>query len=210
MTSELYLFVKHSLEKGIERTAIRNALLEAGWREDEVRNALSGFAQVSFPLPVPKPKPYLQAREAFLYLVSFIALYIFALSFGSLIFYFIEQWFPDVTQYMYFDVSFGRMRMAISALVVSFPLYLWLSLRLKKARSLDPDKRESKVRKWLTYGTLVVASAIIIGDFIGVLFNLLGGELTIRFFLKALTVFLITGSIFGYYLSDFKGEEKKQ
>ena len=45
-------------------------MLQAGWREDELTNALSAYADIAFPVPVPRPKPYLQAREAFLYLVS--------------------------------------------------------------------------------------------------------------------------------------------
>ena len=50
--------------------------IEAGWQETEVRSGLSGFADVDFSVAVPRPAPYLYAREAFLYLVSFIALYV--------------------------------------------------------------------------------------------------------------------------------------
>jgi uncharacterized membrane protein YraQ (UPF0718 family) len=49
---------------------------------------------------------------------------------------------------------------------------------------------------------LFVASSIIIGDVITLLYNLLGGELTVRFLLKALVVAFIAGTIFWYYLSS--------
>jgi hypothetical protein len=39
---------------------------------------------------------------------------------------------------------------------------------------------------------------------------LLGGELTIRFFLKVLTIAVIAGTIFGYYLWDLRREEEEQ
>ena len=85
MSDELDSFVKDSLSQGLERSAIRDVLLQAGWREDELTNALSAYADITFPVPVPRPKPYLQAREAFLYLVSFIALYATAFSLITLI-----------------------------------------------------------------------------------------------------------------------------
>jgi membrane protein YqaA with SNARE-associated domain len=81
--------------------------------------------------------------------------------------------------------------------------------QLKRAEQRDPEQRQSKIRKWLAYLTLIVAAAIIIGDLIAVIAGLLGGELAIRFSLKALTVLVITGSIFGYYLQDLRREEKE-
>ncbi len=211
MNPELYAFVKSALERGLARAEIRDALLKAGWRQDEVEKTLSSFAQVPFPLPVPKPKPYLMAREAFLYLVSFISLYIWVFSFGALLFSFIDLWFPDIARgYYYGDFTGGGMRVAISSLIVAFPLYVFLMRQLQKGAKADPERRESRVRKWLSYLTLVVASSVLIGDLISVIFNLLGGELTIRFLLKALTVFVITGALFGYYLSDLQEEKEKQ
>lgn len=207
MTNELYTFVKESLEKGMDRAAIHTALKQAGWQEEEIANALAAFAEVQFPVPVPRPKPYLQAREAFLYLVSFITLYISAFSFGVLVFAFIDKLLPDplVT---FRSFSPRGLTTALSAIIIAFPLYLFMMWRLGKAAARDPERRQSKVGKWLTYITLVIAAGIIIGDLIAVLSNLLGGELTVRFFLKALTILAITGSIFGYYLWSLQREEK--
>jgi hypothetical protein len=62
----------------------------------------------------------------------------------------------------------------------------------------------------LTYLTLSVASGILIGDFITLVYYLLSGELTIRFILKVLTVAAIAGGAFAYHLpltlhADTKG-----
>ena len=208
MTNELYTFVKEALEKGQSRGDIQRVLGEAGWQEEEVQKALAAFAEVSFAVPVPKPKPYLQAREAFLFLISFIALYISAFSFGILVFAFIDKFMPDPLSYGEF---FPRgLTTALASLIIAFPLYLFMMWRLATAATKDPERRQSKVGKWLTYITLVVAAGIIIGDLIAVLSGLLGGELTGRFMLKALTILAITGSIFGYYLWSLQKEEKEK
>ncbi len=210
MNNELLLFVRASLEKGESRENIREALLTAKWQEEEVKKALSAFAEISFPVPVPKPKPYLAAREAFLYLLSFITLYISAFSFGLLLFQFIDRWFPDASRALYGqDISLSSLRMAIASLIIAFPLHLALMARLVKSAAQDPERSRSLVRKWLTYLTLVVVVGVLIGDSISLLFNVLGGETTWRFFLKSLVVFLIGGVILGFYLAGLQKEEKE-
>ena len=204
MSQELYSFVKESLEKQQSRAAIQEALLLAGWQEQEIVKGLNSFAEVDFPIPVPKKKPYLVAREAFLYLVSFITLYIAAFSFGALLFSFIDIWFPELLR-----VGGGVPRTAIASLIVAFPICLIITRSLHKGAAKDPERKESRVKKWLTYLTLVIAAGVLIGDLITVLSSLLGGELSMRFLLKAAVVFLIAGSIFGYYLSDLQKEEKE-
>jgi len=204
MSNELHSFVKESLGSKQSRAAIRGALLSAGWQEQEIIKALNSFAEIDFPVPVPRRKPYLAAREAFLYLVSFITLYITAFSFGALVFAFIDIWFPDLLRF-----GGGIPRTAIASLIVAFPIFLVITRALKKGAERDPERKESRVKKWLTYLTLVIAAGVLIGDLITVLSSLLGGELTMRFFLKASVVFLVAGSIFGYYLSDLQKEEKE-
>jgi hypothetical protein len=98
--------------------------------------------------------------------------------------------------------------MDTASLIIAFPVFLYVSWLLNKAIVKDPEKRSSKIRKWLTYITLFVAAGVIIGDLIALVFNMLGGELTLRFILKVLTVGSIAGSIFGYYLIELRKEEK--
>lgn len=209
MTSELQSFVKEALAKKSSKPEIKTALVKAGWQDDEINAALQAFADLDFPIPVPKRKPYLSAREAFLYLVMFLCLYLSSFSFGSLIFDFINRWLPDPLN-SYYDYSQRSLRMSLSMLIVGFPLYFWLATILNRGIHRDPEKKGSKIRKWLTYLTLFIAAGIIIGDLITLIFNLLGGELTVRFTLKVLTVLAIAGTIFGYYLWNFRKEEKEQ
>jgi len=98
--------------------------------------------------------------------------------------------------------------MALASIIVTFPVYLFLMWRLTKDSAVYPERRQSRLRKWLTYFTLVVASSIITGDLITLLAKLLGGDLSTPFILKVLTILLVVGSIFGYYLWDLRQTEK--
>src|SRR5262245_63603500 len=90
---ELAAFVRESLLRGVPRAQVEGVLAQAGWRPEQVRRALGTYADVAFPVPVPRPRPYLSARDAFLYLVLFTALYITAFNLGALLFTFIERAF---------------------------------------------------------------------------------------------------------------------
>lgn len=208
ISDDLLNFVRDALARGLPRAQIEDALLRAGWSADEVKGALAAFAEIEFPIPVPRPKPYLSAREAFMYLVLFSTLYVSAYNLGSLLFRFIDQAFPDLAAPTA-DYARAAIRWSVSSLIVAFPVFLYVSRSISRTIRLDPGKRGSKVRRWLTYLTLFVASSVLIGDFIALVYNLLGGELTARFVLKALTIGVIAVTVFGYYLSDLRLEEKE-
>ena len=127
-----------------------------------MRNGLAAFADMDFPIAVPRPTPYLHAREAFLYLVSFIALYVSAISFGFLVFGLIDHTFHDPLAYRDRFPSTGEAT-SIASVIVAFPLYLFLMKRLASEMAAEPEKRRSLVRRWLTYLTLVIAAGFILG-----------------------------------------------
>ena len=204
---ELSSFVHEALTRGVGRDEIERALLGAGWSSNDVRSALASYAEVDFPVPVPRPRPHVEAREAFLYLVLFTTLYISAYNLGALLFQFIERAFPDPASTPGWQSSVDVIRWAVASLIIAFPVYLLVSRIVGRSIARDPSKRGSSVRKWLTYLTLFVASGVIIGDLIALVYNLLGGELTVRFILKVLVVGAISGTVFGYYLLDLRRDE---
>ena len=209
INQELTGFLKEGLDRDLPRDQLEEVLLQAGWPPDQVRDALGRFADVKFPIPVPRPKPYLAAREAFLYLVLFSTLYVSAFNLGNLVFQFINRAFPDPALDPAFVLEASRqaIRWSISLLVVAFPVFAIVSWTNERAVRRDPNRRLSKVRRWLTYVTLFVAASILIGDVTSIVYNLLGGELTTRFMLKVLTVGAIAGSVFGYFRKDLGKEE---
>jgi hypothetical protein len=208
---DLQQFVRDSLARGIPRDDIRHTLAEAGWPGEEVEAALGGWAEVAFPIPVPRRRPYLSAREAFLYLVMFVTLYTVAFNVGVLLFEAIERWAPDPVRrgFVAERYSADRVRGAVAAVLIAFPIFLFLSRHIGRALRRDPEKRASRIRKWLTYLTLFVAALVIIGDLTYLVARLLSGELPPRFLLKTLVVFGIAGIAFAHYLGDLRREERE-
>jgi hypothetical protein len=202
-------FLQQGLDRGLPRAQLEEVLLRAGWPTDQVRGAMGRFADLEFPIPVPRPKPYLIAREAFVYLVLFSTLYVSAFNLGGLIFQLINRAFPDpaVDPVLALQASREAIRWAISLLVVAFPVFVFVSWTNERAVRRDPSRRLSKVRRWLTYLTLFVAASILIGDVTSIVYNLLGGELTTRFVLKVLTVGVIAGAVFAHFRRDLRKEE---
>ena len=208
-TQDVDAFVREALAQGASRDAIENALTAAGWPAAQTRSALSGYADVDFPVPVPKPRPYLSAREAFLYLVLFATLYVTAYHLGSLLFDLVNRAFPDPAATDHGRLVTQSMRWSTASLITAFPVFVYVARHLGRELARNPAKRLSAVRRWLTYLTLFLAAAFLVGDMITLVYNALGGELATRFVLKVVVVAMIAGTIFGYYLHDMRREEKE-
>lgn len=210
-TQELDVFVRESLARGVPRQTIEDALDSAGWPAAQTRSALQGYADVEFPVPVPvpMPRPYLSPREAFLYLIMFATLYLAAWNLGSLLFELINRAWPDPATVEYGRNRAESMRWSAASVLIAFPVFLYVSHYLGRELARNPVKRLSAVRRWLTYLTLFLAATVLIGDMITLVYNMLGGELAVRFLLKVLVAAVIAGAIFGYYLWDIRREEKE-
>ncbi len=144
-------------------------------------------------------------RDVFLHLLGTVTLYWTAASFITLMFQYVNFLFPDTLQGYLYQRGFSfAVRFAVASLVVVFPVYLLVSWYLNKIYSQFTDLRNSKLRKWLIYFTLFVAALIMIGDLTRILYVFLGGEITLRFILKALALLFTTAIIFGYYLDDVR------
>jgi cellulose synthase/poly-beta-1,6-N-acetylglucosamine synthase-like glycosyltransferase len=207
--STLTQFVKEALEKGEARGGIRTALLSAGWRANEVDEALGAYSDVAFPIAVPKPQVYLSAREAFFYLLFFILLGVVAFNLGSLLFALIDTVIQDkIEEASYLRSSLDRqIRGAVAGLIVGTPIFLWLARILLKARHDNPALQRSRIRKWLIYVSLIIAGIVLVGDAISLVYSFLNGELTWRFTLKSLVVAGLAGAIFGYFISNAERDE---
>ncbi len=94
-----------------------------------------------------------------MYLLAIITLVASAVSFGILVYQFIDLRFPDPLTSAYLTPSsyYGTIRTALSSLVVVFPVFLWVSRFLRKDVMDNPEKRDLKIRRWLMYLTVFVA-----------------------------------------------------
>lgn len=197
-------FVKAALERGEARGRIKEVLKRAGWPEDQIDSALAAFADIDFSLPVPRPRSYGSAREAFLYIVYFSLLGMIAGNTGGLAFAFIDHQFADklTTDAYYSSFAATGMRWSVSALLVGFPIFLFLGWRLAAKKRKDPERRRSRVHAWLTYITLIFAAGALIGDLVAVVFQFLNGEIGTRFIAKAGVVGVISAAILWNYSRD--------
>lgn len=154
----------------------------------------------------PTETPKVGPKDMFLHLLAIITLYFSAGSFLALVFQIINLKFPDALEQGYYATqgSYGAIRFAISSLIIIFPVYLLTTGYLNKAHEQNPEKRNLRSRRWLLYLTLFIAALIIIGDLVALINHLLGGELTVRFILKVITVLFVAASVFCYYHWDLK------
>ena len=151
---------------------------------------------------VPKSTP----KDVFYHLLSIVTLYMSAISFITLLFQLIGQWFPDPLDYAY--GADQVIRWSASILIVAFPVYLLMMWLISKDIATDPARRELRVRKWLGYLTLFIAAITAIVDVATLVYNLLGGEFTIRFILKVLVVLAVAAVVFFYYLKELRSTKQ--
>src|SRR5688572_19048999 len=109
----------------------------------------------------PQEVGYSTPRDTFLYLLSLVTLVVSAVSFGMLVYQFIDIKFPDPLRYGGFysplSANFEIIRSALAALIVVFPVFFWTSRVLRKDVVADPAKRGLRIRRWLLYFTVFVA-----------------------------------------------------
>src|SRR5665648_14393 len=124
-------FIREALSKGVSKSDISTVLKQEGWSDDEISAGLGLFGDNSVGgIPVPRRKTYTSAKEGFLYLLMFVTLYISAFNFGNLIFDFINMRLPDQLLQNY-DLS--SMRFSVASLIVAYPLFLWLTISIRKS-----------------------------------------------------------------------------
>jgi hypothetical protein len=197
-------FIAHARKKGMDHSTIRMLLLSAGWKEKDIAEALT---EESLDMPIPLPTDGGGARDAFFHLLTFVSLYTTVISTIILFFTYINYLFPDPALSQYPTDTTGMattIRWSIAAIIVSYPLFIWISSILLKEMKKNTEKAVGGVRRWLTYFTLLVTAAALMGDVITLLFYLLEGELSIRFLLKVIVVLGIAGMVFMYYLLSLK------
>ena len=184
----------------MDHQTIRMLLLSAGWKEKDVSQAL---ATETLDMAVPPPPDAGSARDAFFHLLSFTSLGSTIISVIFLYFDFLNRLlpdaaFPNIDYYANSDVTSVRWELAV--IIVSFPVYLWMTRLLQKEYTTHPEKLASGIRRWLTYLILFATACTLISDLITLIFYLLQGEVSIRFFLKVIVVFVVAGLPFSYYL----------
>ena len=202
MNNELKEFIAHARKKDMDHATIRMLLLSNGWKEKEIVEA---FSKEGLEMPIPAPPDAGGAREAFFHLISFAALYTMVISLSVLFFEYLNNLFDDpALEIWQSTIDSQQVRWSMSAVIVAFPVLIWMTRILQKEMKKHPEKSWSALRRWLTYITLFIAAFALGIDLITLLSYLLGGSLSVRFISKVFVVLVIAGLTFSYYFRALK------
>ncbi|MBJ3764032.1 hypothetical protein ILP92_14880 [Maribius pontilimi] len=191
-TGALDRFVRKALTHGARRDEIAAALADAGWRDRDVRRALDAYVDRDFVVPVPRPQPFVSARDAFLYGLTFVALVICVVNLASALF--------ELAEWALRDDARLRLNWDLAALAVFAPVFALLDRRTRG------DERDSPMRKIFAYGALFVAALVLLGDLVAALALALSGGLGLEVAVKCLVVAVISGAVFAYYRRSLADE----
>lgn len=227
MAETIEAFIKQARDKGLDDAEIRTRLSAGGWSDSDIN---AGLDDLVVPLPPTTANPpafHNQVHSSqpiavvnnlsvrgFEYMVMFITLLTTAFSIGSLAHTFVNDIFSKASDtYSYGDVnSFGTF--AVTLLIVSFPIFTYMFLRLKKAELADPTLRKDPSRRKLTQFTQLITFLFGMGYVIYFIYALLtpdrgsyyGGvdnsPSVVEQLLHTLITLVIAGGIFVYYWRD--------
>jgi hypothetical protein len=198
MSEKLQAFIRHARAKGLDHGTIRTLLLAAGWKE---RDIAGGIVAEGLEMSVPEPAGKNSARDAFLYSLTFTALYLTVWAAIVLFYTYLDYLYPDPAWgEAGVDAVLDVVRYAIAAAIIAFPLFVLVTAILERTVLKDPDSQVHPVQKWFTYMTVFLAAAVTLGDVITLLFYFLDGALTTRFVLKAVVLLVIAEVVLSYYV----------
>lgn len=145
-------------------------------------------------------------KQFVLQIGSLACLYLSVTFILVLLFGLINLFVPDVADSYYStDSNQSQIRFSIAMLVVFFPTYLYLTRKVNVFRRQTANAAYVGLTRWLLYLSLLAAGFAILIDIVALIMAFLEGELTVRFLLKILSVLLVVGLAFIYYVKDVKG-----
>lgn len=153
-------------------------------------------------METPKTTP----KDFFLWAGALVTLFGSVIAFIGLLFDYINYVFPDEIGVYYANPYQSGMSYEMASLIVLVPAFLVLMRLIRRDIARDASRGDIGVRRWGLYFTLFIAGATVITDLIMLLTTFLSGdELTVRFLLKSLVVFLVSGVGFLHFVADLRG-----
>ncbi|OSP54968.1 DUF5671 domain-containing protein [Pseudoruegeria sp. SK021] len=191
MARELAEFVRHGLMAGHDRGALRTAMIDAGWSDSEVTEALGAWAETPFTPPVPRPGKILSARDMFTYALITVALAISVADIVLIAHRLIDYWLLD-----------GRLRISypLSSLIIFAPLFVVLQTRETRSRRADPARDRSLARVSTVYLVLFVAAMAQLSQLTVLVEAILASGLSLAVALKAAVVLVMGAAVFMGFL----------
>jgi hypothetical protein len=147
------------------------------------------------------------AKYAFYYLLSLVALIFVSINSGIIVFQLINHFIPDTLSNYSDSVSQEMIRFAIASLIFATPVFYWMQMLINQGLVKKDIALAAPIRRWLTYLIIFISSVVILVWLIMTTTSFLNGELTLKAILKTLTILLIAGSVFGYYFYDIRKDK---
>lgn len=198
--SALAEFVRHALIEGHDRATIKEQLIGAGWAVQEADDALAIWADTDFRPPVPHARPYVSAREAFFYALMLVALSAVVINVASFAFAVIDMvWqVPSDTH----NSLLYRTRSSVATLIVFSPLLVFLIYKQKRTDRATTGKSRSLIRKWFSYGTMLTAVLVLLGDLVFAIERMLANSVSVDILLKLAVVGVLALAVLSFYRAD--------
>lgn len=137
---------------------------------------------------------------------ALIALYVSITALLVVIFNVVNVKFPDAAESWYAPQSAREaIRMGIALLVVFFPTYLILTRLTNQTRRKETHGEYTTIARWLIYISLLVSGGVLLVDLVTLINYFLDGEITTRFLIKVIALFVVVGTAFYYYVLDIRG-----
>ncbi len=155
-------------------------------------------------------KPKFGVGFFFLCLGVLISLITSVVSFLNLVFETLNKRFPDVLnssyQYGYSTYEYESIRVALSTLIIFFPIFIVVSYFWKRFGKFLGHIDEI-FKKWMIYIILSLSSLIVVIDLVTLVRYFISGEITYRFILKVVTVLIVSVLVGFYYIFLLREKE---
>ena len=114
--------------KGASDDCLAGLLRDQGWAGKDIYGAFRRYYEglTGLPVPVRAGDVGEAARDAFLYLLTFSTLATWTTALGSLMFTFIDRWFPDAVTRQPFLSTRHTIANEMACVIVAFPIFLFV------------------------------------------------------------------------------------
>ncbi|MCW5966728.1 MAG: hypothetical protein KIT83_22000, partial [Bryobacterales bacterium] len=131
--SPLHAFVMAAKARGAGDEFLAALLTRQGWSANDVYNTLATYWEETTGVAVPRRGSGTESsREAFLYLLAFLALAIWASALGTVLFQLVNVWVPDPVSSGYYSSVRSTITWSLAGLSIAFPLYFLVTRTLVK------------------------------------------------------------------------------
>ncbi len=206
MNPDIQAYIENARKEGYSDADISRDLQNAGWDEGVIS---SNFKTPTLLVPKPSDQQtgvdtiHHSLKDAFVYSLMFLSMYILAGSMAFMLHTFIDLWMPGAEGKLdYYGWNNYAIQYSLASIIVSLPFFLGLFYSVTKRTIQNPQLKEFRFRVVLTYFTLFITFIILLWKLIETVLSMIRGNLSINFLLHLAVTAGISGLIFWYYYTS--------